>query len=49
MLSKLSTVEHSTCMRDGRSARAQITAESEATSPAWMPLAISGRSAARLI
>jgi len=30
---KLSTVEHSTCIRAGRSALAQITAESVETSP----------------
>ena len=33
MVLKLSTVEHSTCIRAGRSARAQITAESADTSP----------------
>src|SRR2546427_1918509 len=45
---KLSTVEYSTCIRAGLSARAQITAEPSETSPDWMPLAICGRSAARL-
>src|SRR5262245_12206453 len=45
---KLSTLEHSTCMRAGRSARAQITAEPSDTSPDWMPPTICGRSAARL-
>ena len=49
MVLKLSTVAHSTCMRDGRSARAQITAEPSETSPDWMPPWICGRSAARLI
>jgi hypothetical protein len=48
MVLKLSTVEHSTCIRAGRSARAQITAEPSETSPDWMPPAICGRSAARL-
>ncbi len=33
MVLKLSSVEHSTCIRAGRSARAQITAESAETSP----------------
>ncbi|MEY9182923.1 hypothetical protein ABIG06_004505 [Bradyrhizobium sp. USDA 326] len=46
---KLSTVEHSTCIRAGRSARAQITAEPSETSPDWIPPAICGRSAARLM
>jgi hypothetical protein len=46
---KLSTVETSACMRAGRSARAQITAEPSETSPDWMPPAIRGRSAARLM
>ena len=40
MVSKLSSVEHSTCIRAARSARAQITAESAETSPellrAWI-------------
>ena len=49
MVLKLSTVEHSTCMRAARSARAQITAEPSETSPDWMPPAIRGRSAARLM
>ncbi|MCP1909020.1 hypothetical protein J2R96_001500 [Bradyrhizobium elkanii] len=47
MLAKLSTAAHSMCIRAARSARAQMTAESLATSPDWMP-AIAGRSAARL-
>ena len=33
MVLKLSTTEHSTCIRAGRSARAQITAELAETSP----------------
>src|SRR5512139_2878701 len=45
---KLSTVEHSTRMREARSARAHTTAEPSDTSPDWMPPEISGRSAARL-
>ncbi len=48
MVLKLSTVEHSTCIRDGRSARAHTTAESAETSPEAIPLVICGRSAARL-
>jgi hypothetical protein len=45
---KLSTVEHSTRMRAGRSALAHTTAESVDTSPEASPFAIIGRSAARL-
>ena len=45
---KLSSVEYMTCMRAGRSARAHMTAESAETSPEAIPLAIRGRSAARL-
>src|SRR3954469_11050010 len=48
MVLKLSTVEYSTCIRAGRLARAQITAEPSETSPDWMPPAICGRAAARL-
>jgi hypothetical protein len=46
---KLSLVAISTSMRAGRSARAQTTAESQETSPDWIPCVMSGRSAARLI
>jgi hypothetical protein len=45
---KLSTVEHSTCIRAGRSALAHTTAEAADTSPDASPHAICGRSAARL-
>src|SRR5262249_26883241 len=48
MVLKLSDVATSANMRAGRSARAQITAESAETSPDWMPWVMSGRSAARL-
>jgi hypothetical protein len=48
MLLKLSTVEHSTRMRAGRSALAHTTAETLDTSPEASPFAINGRSAARL-
>src|SRR5438128_9013856 len=48
MVLKLSDVATSASMRAGRSARAQITAESVDTSPDWMPWVITGRSAARL-
>jgi hypothetical protein len=45
---KLSVVENSTIMRDGRSARAHTIAPSAPTSPDWMPWVIAGRSAALL-
>src|SRR5262245_735313 len=48
MVLKLSDVATSASMRAGRSARAQITAESSETSPDWMPWVMTGRSAARL-
>ncbi len=48
MLLKLSVVEISTCMRAGRSARAQTTPESVPTSPDCSPWVMIGRSAARL-
>ena len=48
MVLKLSVVATSTCMRDGRSARAQTIPESTDTSPDWMPWVMTGRSAARL-
>ena len=48
MILKLSVVATSANMRAGRSARAQITAESTETSPDWIPWVMSGRSAARL-
>src|SRR5262245_20585437 len=48
MVLKLSVVATSASMRAGRSARAQITAESSETSPDWMPWVMTGRSAARL-
>ena len=48
MVLKLSVVATSTCMRDGRSARAQTIPESADTSPDWTPWVMTGRSAARL-
>jgi hypothetical protein len=45
---KLSVVEISTCMRAGRSERAQTTPESTPTSPDCSPWLTAGRSAARL-
>jgi hypothetical protein len=46
---KLSVVETSTIMRDGRLARAQTIPESIDTSPDCTPWLMTGRSAARLI
>src|SRR6187431_3335496 len=48
MVLKLSVVATSTCMRAGRSPRAQTIPESTDTSPDWMPWVMAGRSAARL-
>jgi hypothetical protein len=48
MVLKLSLVATSASMRAGRSARAQMTAESEETSPDCTPWVTRGRSAARL-
>ena len=48
MSRKLSVVAISTCMRDGRSARAHTTPKSAETSPDCTPWVMTGRSAARL-